>query len=135
MLLGAISQAYPSLYLNMSMKPAHLALVGLQLSALPTSLASAVRVSQGQTEGSCCGYIITNRNNAYFGHEYVVDFSKLEEREALTGWNVSDGIQAGGQNPFTKQMPMASSENVAIVKGEGLALKVPGELRLAYYYK
>ncbi|KAJ9112082.1 hypothetical protein QFC22_006381 [Naganishia vaughanmartiniae] len=113
--------------LNMLMKPPHLSHAFLQLSLLPSLLVAAVSVTLEQTEDSCCGYIITNRNNAYFSYEYVVDFSKLDGLEALTGWNVSDGVRAGGQNLFTLQVPMASAGNVAIVKGEGLALKVPAQ--------
>lgn len=76
---------------------------------------------------SCCGYEITNRGNAYFRYQHIVDFSAMASVADIGahGWKVSDGWQAGAFNPTTKQSPIASRNNVRIVPGEGMAMLVP----------
>lgn len=43
------------------------------------------------------------------------------------GWEVSHGWQVGGANPSTGRVAMANENNVQLIKGEGLRMKVPGE--------
>ncbi|GHJ89021.1 hypothetical protein NliqN6_5423 [Naganishia liquefaciens] len=76
---------------------------------------------------SCCGYIVTNRNNAYFRYRHVIDFASLNSVADVQkqGWIIADGWQTGGENPYTGQVPIGDPANLKIVKGEGLAMKVP----------
>lgn len=78
----------------------------------------------------CCGYIVTNRNNAYFRYRHVIDFASLNSvaDAQRQGWIVADGWQVGGRNPRTGQVPIGHPANLQIVKGEGLAMKVPRKL-------
>lgn len=89
--------------------------------------ASPSNLTSRQTTSCECGYIITNRNNAYFRFRHVVDFSTLNSVDEVRklGWVVADGWQAGGVNDLTGQAPIGDLRNVYVVKGEGLALKVP----------
>lgn len=95
--------------------------LALSVAAIPHNL------TERQT--SCCGYIITNRGNAYYRFKHVINFARLDTVEHVEdrGWVVADGWQAGGENPITGQVPIGRRENVVIQKGEGLALKVPRE--------
>ncbi|KAJ9112085.1 hypothetical protein QFC22_006384 [Naganishia vaughanmartiniae] len=81
-------------------------------------------------EGDCCGYIVTDRDNAYFRYRSILDFSSmssLAEVEAA-GWSVSHGWRAGGDSDSDPpQTPMADRKNVQIVKGKGLTLTVPAQ--------
>lgn len=92
-------------------------------------VALAHNLTQRQTP-SCCGYIVTNRNNAYFRYRQVIDFASLNSvaDAQRQGWIVADGWQVGGRNPYTGQVPIGHPANLQIVKGEGLAMKVPREL-------
>lgn len=82
------------------------------------------------SDDECCGYIITDRNNAYFRHRSDVDFSSMSSIAEATaaGWTVSHGWQAGGgSDTVPPQSPMADRKNVQIVKGKGLTMTVPGK--------
>ena len=41
------------------------------------------------------------------------------------GWEVSHGWQAGGENTLTGQKPIANENNVELIRGQGLRLKIP----------
>ncbi|KAJ9093056.1 hypothetical protein QFC21_006549 [Naganishia friedmannii] len=95
------------------------------------SVTPKLSVASSQTpasEENCCGYIITDRNNAYFRHKSDVDFSSMTSIAEVTaaGWEVSDGWQAGGASD-KGQSPIAHKQNVQIVKGKGLAMTVPAQ--------
>jgi hypothetical protein len=71
---------------------------------------------------------VANRGNFYFGHSHTIDFSTLTSMSQVyeAGWTVSTGYQAGAKNPTTGQTPMASENNVKLIRGKGLTLTVPG---------
>jgi hypothetical protein len=100
--------------------------VALLVVAIPHNLT--------ERQNSCCGYIITNRGNAYYRFKHVIDFAALDDVEEIEerGWIIADGWQSGGENPITGQVPIGRRENVAIRKGEGLAMKVPRKYSLFY---
>jgi hypothetical protein len=76
----------------------------------------------------CCGYTITNRDNAYFRYRLVTDFESASIADITAqGWMITDGDKAGATNGATGQLPIGSKNNVKIVKGEGLAMIVPGK--------
>ncbi|KAJ9105027.1 hypothetical protein QFC19_003658 [Naganishia cerealis] len=82
---------------------------------------------QKRANGTCCGYVVTNRNDGYFRYKHTIDFSALTSMDKVyqAGWEISDGWQAGGTNFITGQVPWADDRNVELIKGEGLRLKVP----------
>lgn len=85
----------------------------------------------------CCGYTITNRDNAYFRYRVVTDFTSASLADiAAAGWKVSHGWQAGAFNAKTGQSPIADRNNVKMVPGEGMAMIVPRKLftSLSTYY-
>jgi hypothetical protein len=81
------------------------------------------------SQESCCGYTITNRGNAYFRYQHMIDFSTMASADEIVGkgWEISNGGQGGALNEKTGQSPIASKNNVQIIPGEGIALKVPGK--------
>jgi hypothetical protein len=75
----------------------------------------------------CCGYTITNRDNAYFRYRLVTDFSSSSLAEITgQGWEITDGGKAGATNSVTGQEPIGSKKNIKLVPGEGMAMIVPG---------
>ncbi|KAJ9118467.1 hypothetical protein QFC24_006115 [Naganishia onofrii] len=82
---------------------------------------------QKRANGTCCAYVVTNRNNGYFRYKHEIDFSTLTSMDKVyqAGWEISDGWQAGGTNFETGQVPWANEDNVELIRGEGLRLKVP----------
>ncbi|KAJ9093055.1 hypothetical protein QFC21_006548 [Naganishia friedmannii] len=95
--------------------------------------AASVNITARADTTNCCGYVVTNRNNAYFRYRSIFDFSAMSSiNEALAaGWVVADGWQCGGANPYTGQVPMGSAKNVVITKGKGLVLTVPSQSKTA----
>jgi hypothetical protein len=93
----------------------------------PLALASPHNLTTRQT--SCpCGYLVTQAGTtSYFRFRHEISFDKLTSVQQIRdlGWIVADGWQAGAVNDLTGQVPIGSAANVAIVAGEGLALKVP----------
>jgi hypothetical protein len=84
---------------------------------------------QKRANGTCCAYVVTNRNNGYFRYKHEIDFSTLTSMDKVyqAGWEISDGWQAGGTNFETGQVPWANEDNVELIRGEGLRLMVPGK--------
>lgn len=75
----------------------------------------------------CCGYTITNRDNAYFRYRLVSDFSSASLAEITSqGWQITDGDKAGATNGATGQEPIGSKNNVKLIPGEGMSMTVPG---------
>ncbi|KAJ9112086.1 hypothetical protein QFC22_006385 [Naganishia vaughanmartiniae] len=107
--------------------------VALCMRILPTVQAASVNVSARADTTNCCGYVVTNRNNAYFRYRSIFDFAAMSSiDEALNaGWFAADGWQCGGANPYTGQVPIGSAKNVVITKGKGLVLTVPGQSKTA----
>lgn len=91
-------------------------------------IASAATVQTSASDDDCCGFVVTDRNNAYFRHRSIVDFSSMTSIAEINaaGWSVSDGWQAGGESD-KGQSPIANKQNVKIVKGKGLSMTVPGK--------
>lgn len=74
----------------------------------------------------CCGYTITNRDNAWFRYRVVTDFASASLAEITAqGWKVSHGWQAGAFNAKTGQSPIADRNNVKMIPSEGMAMTVP----------
>jgi hypothetical protein len=103
--------------------------VALSICTLPHVQAASVNITARADVTNCCGYVVTNRNNAYFRYRSIFDFSAMSSiNEALNaGWVVADGWQSGGANPYTGQVPIGSAKNVVITKGKGMVLTVPSE--------
>ncbi|KAJ9105031.1 hypothetical protein QFC19_003662 [Naganishia cerealis] len=82
---------------------------------------------QKRANGTCCGYVVTNRNDGYFRYKHAIDFSALTSLNEVyqAGWEIGDGWQAVPTNDVTGQVPWAAESNVELIKGEGLRLKVP----------
>jgi hypothetical protein len=103
-------------------------LTALLVSAIaPIALASPHNLTARQT--SCpCGYLVTHAGTtSYFRFRHIINFDQLTTVQQIRdqGWVVADGWQAGAVNDLTGQVPIGSAANVGIVKGEGVALKVP----------
>jgi hypothetical protein len=83
----------------------------------------------GTPQGGCCGYIVSNRNGAYWRYKHEIDFSALSSIDSVftSGWEVSNGWQVGGANPSNGRRAMADEDNVQLIRGEGLRMKVPGK--------
>lgn len=94
--------------------------------------AASINITTRADATNCCGYVVTNRNNAYFRYRSIFDFSVMSSfNEAQNaGWFAADGWQSGGANPYTGQAPIGSTKNVVITKGKGLVLTVPSKQML-----
>jgi hypothetical protein len=95
----------------------------------PPQQQSTLSTQKITSQESCCGYTITNRGNAYFRYQHIIDFSAMTSADEIVGkgWEISNGGQGGALNEKTGQSPIASKNNVQIIPGEGIALKVPGK--------
>lgn len=85
----------------------------------------------GTPQGGCCGYIVSNRNSAYYRYKHEIDFSALSSMDSVytAGWEISHGWEVGAANPSTGRVAVANEDNAQLIKGEGLRMKVPGKLR------
>lgn len=75
-----------------------------------------------------CAYKVANRGGFVFAQQRIYDFSAMTSMDQFyqAGWTVSHGYQAGATNEYTGQSPIASENNVKLVRGQGITLTVPG---------